>query len=105
VLFSWYKNVEKHVVRGLRRSALRASLGTRFTRTQVTPRSSAHNAVVEDAQMFQMVIPTPQNSLRDYSVKSNESERENDKNVLKISYEKAVRKGDLYRNAIFVLKG
>ncbi|EDS7818025.1 hypothetical protein GQT34_001158 [Salmonella enterica] len=41
--------------------ALRASLGTRFTRTQVTPRSSALNAVVEDAQM---VIPTPQSSQR-----------------------------------------
>lgn len=44
--------------------ALRASLGTRFTRTQVTPRSSAFNAVVEDAQMFQMVIPTTQSSQR-----------------------------------------
>ncbi|AWE47594.1 hypothetical protein GL62_09020 [Salmonella enterica subsp. enterica] len=42
--------------------ALRASLGTRFTRAQVTPRSSALNAVVEYAQMFQMVIPTPQSS-------------------------------------------
>ena len=30
--------------------ALRASLGTRFTRPQVTPRSSALNAYVEDAK-------------------------------------------------------
>ncbi|WP_447868508.1 hypothetical protein [Rahnella aceris] len=30
--------------------ALRASLGARFTRTQVTPRSSALNAYVEDAK-------------------------------------------------------
>ncbi|TNL02347.1 hypothetical protein CYD30_27055 [Kosakonia cowanii] len=43
---------------------MRASLGTRFTRTQVTPRSSAFNAVVEDAQMFQMVIPSTQSSQR-----------------------------------------
>ncbi|WP_072066000.1 hypothetical protein [Erwinia piriflorinigrans] len=50
--------------------ALRASLGTRFTRTQVTPRSSALNAVVEDAQMCQMVIPTPQSSQPAFSVKS-----------------------------------
>ncbi|PTA95533.1 hypothetical protein CRX67_01060 [Enterobacteriaceae bacterium A-F18] len=61
MLFSWYEDVENHVLRGLRRSALRASLGTRFTRTQVTPRFSAHNAVVENAQM---VILTPQNSQR-----------------------------------------
>ncbi|PQK77164.1 hypothetical protein CG428_08835 [Pantoea ananatis] len=46
------------------RNALRASLGTRFTRTQVTPRSSAFNAIVENAQMFQMVIPTTQISQR-----------------------------------------
>ncbi|ECA5023922.1 hypothetical protein EWG06_10320 [Salmonella enterica subsp. enterica serovar Virchow] len=68
MLFSWYENVENHVVRGLRRSALRASLGTRFTRTQVTPRSSALNADVEDAQMFQMVIPTPQSLQPEFSV-------------------------------------
>jgi hypothetical protein len=50
------------------RYALRASLGTRFTRTQVTPRSSAFNANVEDAQMFQMVIPALQSSQQLFSV-------------------------------------
>ncbi|ECC3312154.1 hypothetical protein XS17_21720 [Salmonella enterica subsp. enterica] len=49
--------------------ALRASLGTRFTRTQVTPRSSALNAAVEDDQMFQMVIPTSQSLQRMQSSK------------------------------------
>ncbi|MBJ9136111.1 hypothetical protein [Citrobacter farmeri] len=57
--------------------ALRASLGTRFTRTQVTPRSSALNAVVEDAQMFQMVIPTPQSSQRAAVVKITRRNEEN----------------------------
>jgi len=46
----------------------RASLGTRFTRTQVTQRSSAFNANVEDAQMFQMVIPALQSSQQPFSV-------------------------------------
>ncbi|NIE53009.1 hypothetical protein F3J41_13245 [Pantoea sp. Ap-870] len=51
---------------------MRASLGTRFTRTQVTPRSSALNAVVEDAQMFQMVIPTSQSLQTEFSVRTKE---------------------------------
>ena len=58
------KKVVEMAVRQLCSYALRASLGTRFTRAQVTPRSSALNAVVEDAQMFQMVISTLQSSQR-----------------------------------------
>jgi hypothetical protein len=42
--------------------ALRASLGTRFTRTQVTPRSSALNAYVEDAKCTNWHTHSPQSS-------------------------------------------
>ncbi|PTA89139.1 hypothetical protein CWM66_18715 [Kosakonia sp. H7A] len=59
----------------------RASLGTRFTRTQVTPRSSALNAVVEDAQMFQMVIPTPQSLQRMQSSKNRDETKKTDQKV------------------------
>ncbi|MDS4036822.1 hypothetical protein RKI04_11205 [Citrobacter amalonaticus] len=58
-------------------NALRASLGIRFTHTQVTTRSSALNTVVEDAKMFQMVISTPQNSQRAAVVKITRQNEEN----------------------------
>ncbi|OWS77063.1 hypothetical protein CBW22_02730 [Pantoea sp. VS1] len=56
--------------------ALRASLGTRFTRTQVTPRSSALNAAVEDAQMF---IPTSQSLQRMQSSKNRDETKKTDR--------------------------
>ncbi|WP_040264659.1 hypothetical protein [Serratia symbiotica] len=69
--------------------ALRASLGTRFTRTQVTPRSSALNAVVEDAQMCQMVIPTPQSLQRMQSSKIRDETKMADLNSLREALPKA----------------
>jgi hypothetical protein len=55
--------------------ALRASLGTRFTRTQVTPRSSALNAYVENAKCSNWHTHGPQISQPVADVKaSNRSE-------------------------------
>jgi len=71
------------------RYALRASLGTRFTRTQVTPRSSALNAVVEDAQMCQMVIPAPQSLQRMQSSKIRGETKRTDSNSLRKALPKA----------------
>jgi len=55
--------------------ALRASLGTRFTRPQVTSRSSALNAYVEDAKCSKWHTHCPQSSqptadVKDQSVES-----------------------------------
>jgi Tfp pilus assembly major pilin PilA len=55
--------------------ALRASLGTRFTRTQVTPRSSALNAYVENAKCTNWHTHCAQSSQPAADVKaSNQSE-------------------------------
>lgn len=50
--------------------ALRASLGTRFTRTQVTPRSSALNAFVENAKCSNWHTHGPQSSQPEVDVKA-----------------------------------
>lgn len=50
--------------------ALRASLGTRFTRTQVTPRSSALNAYVEDAKFSNWHTHGSQSSQPEADVKT-----------------------------------
>ena len=50
--------------------ALRASLGTRFTRSQVTPRSSALNAFVEDAKCSNWHTHGPQNLQPEVDVKA-----------------------------------
>ena len=50
--------------------ALRASLGTRFTRSQVTPRSSALNAFVEDTKCSNWHTHGPQNLQPEVDVKA-----------------------------------
>ncbi|MGS0559493.1 hypothetical protein ACU8XX_22130 [Escherichia sp. MAL-1] len=48
--------METRVVRGVDVVRLAASLGVRFARTQVTPRSSAPNETHVSGQMYQMAL-------------------------------------------------